>query len=515
MKKRNWTKKWVVASALAALAFGTTTTSTYHASAEVNEQPEVKNVIFMIGDGMGPAYQTAYRYFKDDPETQQMENTLFDSYLTGMQTTYSADAYFDGGEEDEKENIPDSAATATAMSSGVKTYNGAIAVDLEKHETKTVLEAAKQQGKATGLVATSQINHATPAAFGTHDESRNNYDQIADDYFDNLVNGEHAVDVLLGGGTDFFIRDDRDLTKEFKKDGYSYIDTRKKLLQNKDEQVLGLFAPVGLDKAIDRTEDQPSLAEMTMSALDRLKNDEDGFFLMVEGSQIDWAGHDNDIVAAMSEMEDFEQAFSKAIDFAEQDGETLVVATADHSTGGLSVGRDGEYQWHPEVLQAAEKTPDYMAEQIAGGAEIEATLAENIQLDLTDDEIEAVRAAYEEAKDQEEEDLILAVDAAIENIFDMRSGTGWTTEGHTGVDVPVYAFGPGAEHFSGHIDNTDNAENIFRLMGIGDKETGDQLADTASSHPIGILFGSVVSMLGALLFIRRKKPHGSAESQES
>ncbi|WP_053218529.1 alkaline phosphatase [Virgibacillus senegalensis] len=489
---------------MAVLASSTIMAPTYKISAEAEKEPEVKNVIFMIGDGMGPAYQTAYRYFKDDPETQKMENTFFDSYLTGMQTTYSADPYYEGGEDDVKENIPDSAATATAMSSGVKTYNGAIAVDLQEQDTKTVLEAAKQHGKATGLVATSQINHATPAAFGTHDESRNNYDEIADDYYDNLVNGEHAVDVLLGGGTDYFIRDDRNLTKEFKKDGYSYIDTRKKLLNDKNEQVLGLFAPVELDKAIDRTEEQPSLAEMTMSALDRLKNDEDGFFLMVEGSQIDWAGHDNDIVAAMSEMEDFEQAFAKAIDFAEQDGETLVVATADHSTGGLSVGRDGEYQWHPEVLQAAEKTPDFMAEHIAGGAGIEETLQENIELDLTENELEAVRAAYEEASGQDEEDLILAVDAAIENIFDMRSGTGWTTSGHTGVDVPVYAYGPGSEEFTGHIDNTENAANIFRLMGLDVEEPGDQLADTATNHPNGVLIGSLLILGGSVLLFRRK-----------
>ncbi|SDK00070.1 alkaline phosphatase [Sediminibacillus albus] len=503
---KNRMKKLLSAVALSTLAFGTlTSTSTYTVSAETGKDPEVENIIFLIGDGMGPAYQTAYRYFKDDLETEQMEDTIFDPYLVGMQTTYSADAYFDGGEEDEQENIPDSAATATAMSSGVKTYNGAIAVDRKKEDTKTVLETAKQQGKATGLVATSQINHATPAAFGTHDESRNNYDQIADDYFDNLVDGEHVVDVLLGGGIDFFIRDDRNLAKEFQKDGYSYIETRKKLLHDKNEQVLGLFAPIGLDKAIDRTEGQPSLAEMTMSALERLKKDEDGFFLMVEGSQIDWAGHDNDIVAAMSEMEDFEQAFAKAIEFAEQDGETLVVATADHSTGGLSVGRDGEYQWNPEIIRAAEKTPDYMAAQIAEGADITAILEENIGFQLTEAEIDTVKNAYKEADKQDEEALVLAIDDAIEKIFDIRSGTGWTTEGHTGVDVPVYAYGPGADHFTGHIDNTDNAANIFRLLGASsDEEAGDELAETATNYPNGILAGVMLALVGGLLVFKRK-----------
>ncbi|MYL60966.1 alkaline phosphatase, partial [Virgibacillus halodenitrificans] len=138
---------------------------------------KVKNVIVMVGDGMGPSYPTAYRYMKDDPSTPQMEKTVFDKHLVGMATTYA---------DDPEENITDSAAAATSMSAGIKTYNGAIAVDTERNEVETVLEAAKKQGKSTGLVATSQINHATPAAFGAHDESRSNYNEIADDYFDEM-----------------------------------------------------------------------------------------------------------------------------------------------------------------------------------------------------------------------------------------------------------------------------------------------------------------------------------------
>ena len=124
-------------------------------------------------------------------------------------------------------------------------------------------------------------------------------------------------------------------------------------MKSKDEQVIGLFAPAGMPKMIDRDKDVPSLEEMTKSAIDRLKQDKDGFFLMIEGSQIDWAGHDNDIVGAMSEMEDFEKAFQAAIEFAKKDKNTLVVATADHSTGGFSIGADGIYNWFPEPIKAA------------------------------------------------------------------------------------------------------------------------------------------------------------------
>ncbi|TAI19822.1 alkaline phosphatase, partial [Bacillus velezensis] len=217
----------------------------------------------------------------------------------------------------------------------------AIAVDNDGSEAKTVLEAAKEKGKATGLVATSEITHATPASFGSHDHSRKNMNSIADDYFDEMVNGKHKIDVLLGGGKSNFDRKDRNLIKEFKKAGYSYVDNRKDMLKNKDSQVLGLFADGGLPKKIDRTKDIPSLKDMTNTAIKKLNKDKDGFFLMVEGSQIDWAGHDNDIVGAMSEMEDFEQAYKAAIDFAKKDKHTLVVATADHSTGGYSIGADG------------------------------------------------------------------------------------------------------------------------------------------------------------------------------
>ncbi|WP_283936049.1 alkaline phosphatase [Acinetobacter sp. VT 511] len=128
---------------------------------------------------------------------------------------------------------------------------------------------------------------------------------------------------------------------------------RSSLLADKNQQVLGLFADGGLDKLIDRTAATPSLAEMTNTAIDRLSSNDKGFFLMVEGSQIDWAGHDNDIVGAMSEMDDFAAAFQAAIDFAKKDGETLVVATADHSTGGLTLGKDGEYNFFVDPIKAA------------------------------------------------------------------------------------------------------------------------------------------------------------------
>ncbi|MGG3448411.1 alkaline phosphatase [Domibacillus aminovorans] len=417
-----------------------------------NDNTKIKNVIFLIGDGMGVSYTSAYRYLKDDPSTPAVERTEFDKYLVGQQMTYP---------EDPAQNVTDSASAATAMSAGVKTYNAAIGVDNDKTEVKTVLETAKEKGKATGLVATSEITHATPASFGAHDENRKNMNAIADDYYDELVNGKHKIDVLLGGGSSNFVRPDRNLTEEFQKSGFSYVTNKEQLSKDKNGQVLGLFASGGLPKMIDRTEDIPSLQDMTSSAIQRLNKDKDGFFLMVEGSQVDWAGHDNDIVGAMSEMEDFEKAAKVALDFAKKDKHTLVVITADHSTGGYSIGADGVYNWFGQPIKAAKRTPDFMAAEIAKGADVEKTLKTYIDqnlLALTAQEIQSVKEAAATKK-------VTDIDNAIETIFNKRSHTGWTTGGHTGEDVPLYAYGPYKERFAGQIDNTDNAKIIFDLLG--------------------------------------------------
>lgn len=449
---RTFAKKWVPMAVISSLAFTAlygTNPGQVKAEENITNNAQIKNVIFLIGDGMGPAYTTAYRYMKDDPTTPLMEKTEFDKYLVGAQMTYA---------EDDKQNITDSASAATAMSSGVKTYNNAIAVDNDKSEVETVLERAKKVGKSTGLVATSEITHATPASFGAHDESRKNMDAIANDYYDLKINGDHSIDVMLGGGLKNFVRKDRDLTEEFKKDGFSYVTNKKDLLSDKNDKILGLFAEGGMDKMIDRSEETPSLEDMTKAAIDRLSKDKDGFFLMVEGSQIDWAGHDNDVVAAMSEMGDFENAFKAAIDFAKKDGHTLVVSTADHSTGGLSVAAKDEYNFLVAPIKAAQRTPDFISAEIAKGANVEETLKKYINLELKPEEIASVKKAAE-TKDQTN------IDNAIEAIFNTRSFTGWTTGGHTGEDVNVYAFGPGKEKLSGLIDNTEHANVFFEILG--------------------------------------------------
>lgn len=409
---------------------------------------KVKNIIFLIGDGMGVSFTSGYRYFKNNPRTKNVDATVLDQYLVGQQTTYP---------DDPRHNVTDSAASATAMATGVKTYNAAISVGKDQTKLKTVLEAAKEKGKATGLVVTAQITHGTPAAFGAHNANRKNMRAIADEYYDERINGNHKIDVMLGGGSAFFLRKDRNLVQAFEKDGYSYVTNLHELKMDTNSQVLGLFSKAGMPKMLDRPNGMPSLADMTASAIERLNQNPNGFFLMVEGSQIDWAAHDNDIVGAMSEMEDFEKAFQEAIDFAKIDGETLVVATADHSTGGFTIGARGEYNWFSDVLKAVKRTPDYIARQIVNGADVQKALTKYINLELNAQEIKLVKAAARTLKTTE-------IDNAIEQIINTRSFTGWTTKGHTGEDVNVYSFGPESQRFAGQIDNTDHAKIIFDIL---------------------------------------------------
>ncbi|WP_251649500.1 alkaline phosphatase, partial [Staphylococcus aureus] len=243
-----------------------------------------KNVIFLVGDGMGPSFNTAYRYYKNDP----------------------------------KQNITDSAAGGTAFSSGHKTYNGAIGVDSNKQKVKTVLERAKEKGKSTGLVSTAELTDATPAAYAAHVTSRDDKNEIAKQFYKDKINGKHKVDVLLGGGAKYFGKSNGNLDKKFKKDGYDLATNSKELSKSDKDKVLGLFADKNMPLAIDASKDEPSLADMQQSALSKLERNKKGFFLMVEGASIDKSAHSNDITGVMSEMEGFEKAFDDAIQYAKK-----------------------------------------------------------------------------------------------------------------------------------------------------------------------------------------------------
>lgn len=437
-----------------------------------------KNIIMVIADGMGPSYTSAYRYFNDDHTTKDIEQTVFERHVKGLVSTYPASV---------SGYVTDSAAAATAMATGVKTYNDAIAVDINKKPLLTVLEWAKLQGKKTGIVITSYLNDATPAAYLTHNESRDNSNDIANSYLDKGI----KADIYLGGGWKYFIREDRNLVEEYVAAGFQYIDNYQQLTQlEANKPVFGLFAEYNLPWALDDN-NKHRLKSMLQAATKQLSYNnnnnsyENGFFMLVEASLIDWAGHDNDIVAAMYEMDDLAKAMLYLESFVKENPETLVILTADHSTGGFSIGAKEDYRWNAKILREMKYTPESIAKMIIEKGEVSIdVLNQWLNFTLTTNEFNKVMKApslYEKAQsdfkilDKSEQAAIIAewqqptlakfYRNALMKTIDKRTNTGWTTKGHTGVDVPIHAFGKRSEVFSGQLDNTDIAKKIFNLMG--------------------------------------------------
>ncbi|WP_249317085.1 alkaline phosphatase [Bacillus sp. FJAT-50079] len=431
---RNVVKKKVISIvAVSTLALGTLIgvnlpSSNAEAHSDHNNG-KVKNVIFMIPDGYSASYATNYRWFKG-------EESIMDSMLVGMHRTYSANS-----------EVTDSAAAGTAMATGIKTNNGMISTSPKGKKLKTILEAAEDAGKSSGLVATSTITHATPAVFASHVASRADEADIAPQLLEN------GVDVILGGGKKYF---PDTLINKAKKSGYDYVSDRNDLLNiSKTDKLIGLFSEDGMAPELDRDmTTQPSLAEMTEAALNVLKKDKDGFFLMVEGSQIDWAGHDHDAAWAMKDSQAFEEALERALDFAKKDKKTLILIAGDHDTGGMSVGGYGEYDAKVEVLRNVTATGDYMVGQLnAERSNVKEVVKEFTGLDLTNEEIEKIQSASNP-------------DIAINEIVSERALVGWTSTQHTGVDIPLYAFGPGSDLFRGLHDNTDLPVLLAQAMKI-------------------------------------------------
>lgn len=424
------------------------TALTVTACAQLDNAPEKqfpKNIIYMIGDGMGPAYTTAYRYYNDDINTQEIEKTVFDTILTGTARTYPDDDTY----------VTDSAASATALSSGIKSYNGAIAVDSDKKPVKTMLELAKEKNMLTALVVTSQINHATPASFTAHNESRRNYDEIANDYIDNKINGKLPVDLMFGGGTDYFIREDRNLVNEFVDNNYQYVDTLKNINNITQIPAIGLFNKIGLPYAIDATKNH--LEVMTDKALKLIDNQSDkGFFMMIEGSQIDWCGHNNDITCAMAEMHDFANSIEIAKQYVDNNPDTILVVTADHSTGGLTIGANHKYKWEAQKVKDFKVSARKLSKKLFKNSNLNQEWNKYSSTPLSDHEATSLYTA----KSLDEASLFIAV----KEVINARTYTGWTTNGHTAMDVQVFSYGKGAEHFTGNLNNTDIAKQLIKFI---------------------------------------------------
>jgi alkaline phosphatase len=440
-----------------------------------------RNVILFIADGCGPA---SYTMARDYRRYKGMDAPMLDQYQTGSIRTFASNS-----------RVTDSAAGATAFSAGVKTYNGAIAVDTLKQPVATILEAAEQRGKSTGLVATSRITHATPAAFSAHVSNRGEEAIIAEQQLG------QGIEVLLGGGRGWFLgreedgwRDDkRNLMDEAAAQGYTVVQAKAAFDSVTVPPLLGLFADSHMAYEIDRDPaDEPSLAEMTTKAIDLLDDDPDGFFLMIEGSRIDHAGHGNDAAGHLHDILAFQDAVQAALAFAEADGETLVVVTSDHETGGLTLGAkvNGEslYTWKPEVLDQVQASHGAILREVQrrlrepnASAAITAYTASVFTgvmkewAGITLDDDEAVRLAEAVDDDRQAADVLADVIAE-------RAVIGWTTNGHTAVDVNLYAYGPGRDAFVGHYDNTYVGKTLAELWDMDLEALSQQLQVTVGSN---------------------------------
>ncbi len=280
-----------------------------------------RNIILMIGDGMGVTQISAGLYSNGN----QLNLERFP--VLGLHKSYSGDNL-----------ITDSAAGATAFSAGTKTYNGAIGVDLDTLPVETILELAERRGLPTGMVSTSSIVHATPASFIAHNRYRKNYEEIAADFV------KTDIDLFIGGGQNYFERreiDGRNLSTELRSRGYvveSFLnkEVAELTIDNTKPFVYYTANAEPLPFAQGRDYLVPAV-QRAITYLDQRDKEDKGFFLMVEGSQIDWGGHSNDSDYIISEMIDFDNAVGEALNFAARDGETLVIVTADHETGGYAI----------------------------------------------------------------------------------------------------------------------------------------------------------------------------------
>jgi alkaline phosphatase len=275
---------------------------------------KAKNIILLIGDGMGPNQIALAKFATGGPD----HRLSFENFpITGIVYNHSADSLY-----------TDSAASATTWATGVKTFNRYLAVDSEKKFLPTIPELLSTKGYKSGLVATSSVTHATPAAFYAHIDSRYKEKQIAK----MLVDSD--IDIALGGGQEFF--------NVISSEDSPFMIYDKKLLDSKllesKERVIGLFAEDGFDRRLG-TPTQLEMTQVALSFLEKKSQNCAGFFLMSEGSQIDWAGHDNNVEYMLVEFTDFDVTVQAATNFAVANQDTLILVTADHATGGLVLQR--------------------------------------------------------------------------------------------------------------------------------------------------------------------------------
>ncbi len=449
-----------------------------------------KYIFFFIGDGMAAPQINLAQAALNDPEFHLKSNVgigqmhIADFPVTGMSTTHAEDRYITG-----------SAASATALATGEKTTINTISKSGDySRDLKTMAEMARDKGMRVGIVSSVSIDHATPACFYAHENTRKSMYNIA------AQMSTSNFDYFGGGYAkgDYDGKNLKDIQQKMTSAGYKIVDNRSDLsaIQN-GEKVWAynhtLDASAALWYDMDRPSDHLSLAEFTQRGIEILDNDK-GFFMMVEGGKIDWACHANDAVAAAYDMIAFDDALGKALEFYKQHpDETLIVVTGDHECGGLTLGyANTEYDTAFEILKYQKMSYEKFEEKLEEWIETEGdaftfdvalqriknnfglgNAALNENLALSEYDLTQLQNAFnktvngESPYPKEDQDLYYSyydpLTVTITHILNRKAGIDWTSYSHTGVPVPVMAIGQGQYEFGGFYDNTDIAKKIMEI----------------------------------------------------
>jgi alkaline phosphatase len=458
-----------LASSLALGSFGLTTGKEKVEAKKDSQQ--AKNVIVLVMDGVSSSTTTLARWYKGEP-------LAMDEILTGGVRTYSAESA-----------ITDSAPAGTALATGNKSNDKFVGVLPEKITTPgvdpsladnaykpvaNVLEGAKISGKATGIISTSEIQHATPAAFSSHATHRTQYDNISEQQV------YQEMDVVLGGGKDSLMtgtsknnrKDGENLVEVIESNGYDLVESRDELLKSKSSKLWGSFAPAAMAYDMDRAQtnpNEPTLAEMTKKGISTLSKDKDGFFLFIEGSKPDWAAHSNDAIGMISDTLAFDAAVKEALDFAKKDKNTMIIAVSDHGNSGISIGNQNTNGSYPSTPVSAYIDPLKKAQMTLEGA----------LKQLKPDNSNALEVAALYGIDNPSQSETKAIKettnlgSTLVQLLANRANIGFTSGGHTGEDLFMYSYGPGKP--VGFVENTDIAHSVAKAMGFDLKKLDNQL----------------------------------------
>ncbi|GEL07388.1 alkaline phosphatase [Salisediminibacterium halotolerans] len=433
-------------------------------SDEESDQP--KNVIMMIGDGMGMGQIEVTRLLEHGKEgILSMEEMPH----SALMRTYSANNW-----------VTDSAAAGTGIATSEKTDNGVLGMSPDGEELDSVLKLFQEHDRSVGVVSNNTVTDATPAAFTANVEDRGGQDEIARQMY------EEEYDVMLGGGEDYWLPDEQDgdnLIEELEEKGYDTPTDRDELLDIDDpDQLLGLFHPSFMTYKNDydlRDSNEPSLEEMTEVALESLSQDDNGFFAMIEGARIDHAAHAADIPGVWQETIEFDRTVADVREWASDRDDTLVVVLADHETMGVTASETMD----KEALRNVEGSPEYYVEEKFDFDEdegkfttesVQSVMQEYAGVEMSDEDVADLNEyIYDEdgelkfPHEQGWEVGSFIADYHGAGIMSREVREGSSTGGHSADMVPVFAEGLGAENFDGTYDNTDIVQLIAELSGLG------------------------------------------------